>query len=204
MKKHIDGRTVKGLRIKQQGRESILAAYGDLLRSGVPAPTVRQTADRAGLSLRAIFNHFPDLRALRLASFHRMQALSNEFFSEELPPGGSLAERFRQFVKKQTQRLEFVTPLHRTAAMVESVDPDVARAMQEARAAAARELARALGPALRSFSEGERRALLMKLHLVCCWESWDFLRKHYQLSPRRACAIMTDVALAVLATAENS
>jgi len=203
MKKRIDGRTAKGLRVREQARESILTAYVDLIRSGVPAPTARETAERAGLSLRAIFNHFPDLRALRLASFNRAQTQSSEFFAEEIPDRGSAAERLELFVQKHTRRLEYVTPFHRTAAMVERVDPDVAAAMKRARDLALRDLAKTLGAALTPFSRSERRDLLTRLHMVCSWNAWEFLRAHYQLSPRRARAIITSVALSVLAAAER-
>ena len=52
MKKRIDGPTAKGLRVSQLARENILATYVDLMRSGVPVPTARETAERAGLSLK--------------------------------------------------------------------------------------------------------------------------------------------------------
>lgn len=203
MKKRIDGRTAKGLRIRQQVRESILSAYMELIRSGVPAPTTSEIAKRAGLSLRVIFKHFSDLRALRLESFNRMQALSSEFFSAPLPEHGSAAERLEQFLERQSRRLEYVTPLHRTAAMVESVDPDVARAMRGAREAALRDLEKTLGPTLKQFTRGEKRLLLTKLHMVCSWDSWAFLRGHYRLSTGRARALVTSVALTILAQAER-
>ena len=107
MKKRIDGRTVKGQRIREQVRERILTAYIELLRGGVPSPTARATATRAGLSLRVIFKHFPDLRALRLAAFNRIQAQSREFSSEEIPVRASAAERLELFVQRHMRRLEF-------------------------------------------------------------------------------------------------
>jgi TetR/AcrR family transcriptional regulator, regulator of autoinduction and epiphytic fitness len=203
MKKRIDGRTTKGLRIRRQVHETILSAYMDLIRSGVPVPTASEIAERAGLSLRVIFKHFSDLRALRLESFNRFQALSSEFFSDPIPDRGSAAERLELFVEKHTRRLEYVTPLHRTAAMVESVDPDVAAAMREARNAARFDLEKTLGPSLKHLSRGDKRLLLTKLHMVCSWNSWEFLRTHYQLSTRRACAVVTSVALTILAQAER-
>jgi TetR/AcrR family transcriptional regulator of autoinduction and epiphytic fitness len=203
MNKRIDGRTVKGLRIREQIRERILSAYIALIGSGVPSPTARATAARAGLSLRVIFKHFPDLHALRLASFNRIQAQSVESFSANIPVRASAAKRLERFVLAQTRRLEYVTPLRRTAAMVESVDPDVAARLREVRNGAARDLAKSLGESLKSLSRGEKRALLTALHVVCSWPSWETLRAHYRLSPRRARAIMARVAQAVLAEARR-
>jgi len=201
--KRIDGRTAKGLRTKQLVRESILAAYIDLIRNGVPMPTARETVERAGLSLRVIFNHFPDLQSLRIAAFQRMQEESSKLFSETFPDRGSAAERLALFVQKHAQRLEYVTPAHRTAAMVESLDMDVAKALRVARGAARRDLERAMGPALKALSPEEKHALLTALHTVCSWNAWDFLRTHYHLSPARACAVMTSITSSVLAAAER-
>ena len=203
MKKRIDGRTIKGQRIRQEVRERILTAYIELIREGVPSPTARATAARAVLSLRVIFKHFSDLRALRLAAFNRIQAQSREFFSQEIPDRASAAERLELFVQRHTQGLEYVTPIRRTAAMVERVDPDVAEAMREARKAAVRDLATTLGPTLKPLSRGEKRALLTALHVVCSWPSWETLRAHYRLSPGHARAIITRIALAVLADTQR-
>jgi TetR/AcrR family transcriptional regulator of autoinduction and epiphytic fitness len=203
MKKRIDGRTAKGLRISRQIRERILTAYIDLIGGGVPVPTARETAKRAGLSLRVIFKHFSDLRALRLEAFNRTLGESRKFVPREVPDRGMPADRLEQFVRLHTRRLEYVTALRRTAAMVESIDPDVAQALREARNGAARDLARSLGSALKPFSRGEKRTLLTALHMACSWESWQFLRAHYRLSPRRARTIMARAALAILADAER-
>lgn len=202
MNKRIDGRTLKGQRIRQEVRERILTAYVELIREGAPSPTARATATRAGLSLRVIFKHFSDLRALRLASFNRMQALSNQFFSEKLPDSGSAAERLERFVQRHMQRLEYVTPIRRTAAMVENIDPDVAAGLRDVRNGALRDLKKMLGPTLKAFSNKDKRELLTALHMVCSWESWETLRAHYHMHPRRAREIITRVALTVLAEAE--
>ncbi len=203
MKKRIDGRTAKGLRLREQAHESILTAYIDLIRGGVPAPTARETAARAEISLRAVFNYFPDLRALRLAAFNRIQDQSNEFFVDKNPDRGTAAERLERFLDIHTKRLEFVTPFHRTAAMVESIDPDVAQAMRGARNQAARELENALGPTLKSLSPSKKRDLITKLHTFCSWPCWELLRRHYRLPANRARALVTEVALSTLAAAER-
>ncbi|HUO05685.1 MAG TPA: TetR/AcrR family transcriptional regulator [Candidatus Binataceae bacterium] len=204
MKKHLDGRTVKGQRISKQGRESILRAYIALIRSGVPSPTAREIAERAGLSIRVIFKHFPNLRTLRLESFARLQAQSSKFFAGNPPERASALERLEFFVNKHARRLEFVTPLHRTAAMVESIDPDVADAIRAAREAARRDLERALGASLDDFPPSKRRDLVTALHIICSWEAWQILRVHYRMSSKRARRFVIGTALAMLAQAERT
>ena len=203
MKKRIDGRTAKGLRIREQFREQILAAYIDLIRSGIPAPTAAEIAKRGRLSLRVVFKHFPDLRTLRLAAFTQIQQRSDEFFSRDIPQIGSAEERLKIFIDRHLARLEYLTPIRRTAAMIESIDADAARALREARAAALLELKEHLGPTLKAFSPAERRKLLTRLHMVCSWEALEFLHRHYQVSASRARALISGTALAVLADAEH-
>jgi hypothetical protein len=65
MTKKIDGRTAKGLRIKQQIEQDIFTAYIDLIRRGTPTPTAREITRRAQLSVRVIFKHFTTLGELR-------------------------------------------------------------------------------------------------------------------------------------------
>ena len=58
----VDGRRLRSERTKQL----IIEAYLALLREGSPSiPTATQIADRAGYSVRSVFEKFPDLLALR-------------------------------------------------------------------------------------------------------------------------------------------
>jgi hypothetical protein len=84
MTKKIDGRTAKGLRIKQQVEQYILTAYIDLIRTGIPTPTARETSQRAQLSLRVIFKHFATLSELRFAAISRIEAQSRDFYAVQI------------------------------------------------------------------------------------------------------------------------
>ncbi len=60
----IDGRRQRSERTKQL----IIDAYLSLLRDNPKIPTATQVADRAGYSVRSVFERFPDLMALRVAA----------------------------------------------------------------------------------------------------------------------------------------
>ena len=62
----IDGRRLRSERTQQL----IIEAYIALLREnpGLPMPTAAQIAQRAGYSVRSIFERFPDLNKLRIAA----------------------------------------------------------------------------------------------------------------------------------------
>jgi AcrR family transcriptional regulator len=193
-----DGRTARAHLIKEKVREEILRGYIELLRAGTPFPTASQTAERAGLSRRVIFKHFADLNRLRAAAIDRIEAESRSFF---LPPIGedlSAHQRLRLFIERQTAMLEEVAPFRRVALAVEHVDPLVASVMKRVRANAVKEIERAVHPALGRLSTSEKRNVLLALHMICAWPSWETLRSHHGLRPSAARALITSTALATL------
>src|SRR4029077_19009000 len=60
----VDGRRLRSERTKQL----IIEAFLSLLREEPVMPTAVQIAERAGYSVRSIFERFPDLVALRVAA----------------------------------------------------------------------------------------------------------------------------------------
>ena len=60
----IDGRRLRSVRTKQL----IIEAYLTLLREDPQVPTAARIAERAGYSVRSVFERFPDLHALRVAA----------------------------------------------------------------------------------------------------------------------------------------
>jgi AcrR family transcriptional regulator len=198
MTKKIDGRTAKGLRIKQQVEQNILTAYIDLIRAGIPTPTARETARRARLSLRVIFKHFRTLSELRFAAISRIEAQSRRFYAEPIRDDEPVERRLEQFIHRQARMLEIITPFRRAALIVESIDPLVAAAMIRVRHAAVHEIERALGPTPKLLSPSERRRLVTNLHVVCAWPSWETLRAHHELSLLQARRLVTRMALSIL------
>ena len=73
-----DGRVARRL----QNRDRILDALFELLRSGRVHPTLREVAERAGVTPRTLFNHFSDVGALLLATAAR----GVELAKSQLPP----------------------------------------------------------------------------------------------------------------------
>jgi AcrR family transcriptional regulator len=151
MTKKIDGRTAKGLRIKQQVEQGILTAYIDLIREGLPTPTARETARRAQLSVRVIFKHFATLSELRFAAISRIEAQSRGFYTEQIRYDEPVERRFEQFIHRQTRMFEIITPFRRVALMMESGDPLVAQP-KRMRQAKILEIERAFGPSLKLLS----------------------------------------------------
>ena len=60
----VDGRRLRS----ERTRQLIIEAYLALLRDNMQVPTSAQIAERAGYSVRSVFERFPDLLALRIAA----------------------------------------------------------------------------------------------------------------------------------------
>lgn len=89
-----DGRVARRL----QNRDRIVDALFDLLRGGQVHPTLRQVAERAGVTPRTLFNHFPDVSALLIAT----SARGLELAKQQLPVPSSAADpesRVREFFR---------------------------------------------------------------------------------------------------------
>jgi AcrR family transcriptional regulator len=72
-----DGRVARRL----ENRSRILDSLFALIRSGQPHPTLREIAERAGVTSRTLLNHFPDVGSLMLAAAAR----GKDFAYSEVP-----------------------------------------------------------------------------------------------------------------------
>ncbi len=196
-----DGRAVRGQQIKEEVREKILSRYIELLRAGTAFPTAAQIAKHAKLSRRVIFKRFADLGELRVVALERLLARSRSFFLRPISGDLSAEQRLTSFIEQQTAMFEEFAPFRRVALFVEQTEPLAATTMKRARAAAVRDIERAVRPAIGGLSAGEKRKLLLALHMICAWPSWETLRTHHSLPPGAARALITRSALTVLDSA---
>ncbi|PXX52879.1 TetR family transcriptional regulator [Nocardia tenerifensis] len=83
----------------EQTRRAIVDALLSLLKDGDHAPTTRSIAERAGVSERSIFVHFPGRDDLRIAAVDQ-QSADVEALIERPDPGLPLAERIEAAVRQ--------------------------------------------------------------------------------------------------------
>ena len=170
----IDGRRLRSERTKQLIIEAFLA----LLRETHDMPTAVQIAERAGYSVRSIFERFPDLNALRVAAtdYSLAQALALA------PP--------RQ-VETRAHTCERGIALWRV--LLRFADQDETGQLK-ARVARGREttirrIELMYRPELSSMAEDDRRQLLIALEALTDMESWARMRELHGLSFEEACEV---------------
>lgn len=167
----IDGRTLRSLRT----REAIVDATIGLLEDGDLRPTAPRVADRAGVSVRSVFQHFDELERLHAAVAERLVdrvAVLLVPVSPDLP----LADRIDCFVAQRTALLEAVTPIRRAAEVHGPFSDEITARLRDGQAFLRAELEQTFAPELDALPEVERRVVLDGLDLALGWRTWDALR----------------------------
>lgn len=191
--KQRDGRTVRAERTRQALVDSLLG----LLDEGRLKPTAAEIADRAAVSERSLFQHFPDREAL----FESVARQQYERVMPTLRPIDAslpLAERIEQFTQQRARLYELIGGVRRAALLIEHESPSVAGWLETARKAKAAEAERVFRRELEAIPADEREPLRAALVAVCSWPAWESFRTHQHLGVARSRAAMGAAIAALL------
>jgi AcrR family transcriptional regulator len=180
----IDGRRLRSERTKQLIIEAFLA----LLRDHSVMPTAVQIAERAGYSVRSIFERFPDLIALRIAATDYALAQA-----AALAPARHVdadrATRVRSQVETRAGTCERGVALWRVLLSSDDASGELAVRIGKSRENTVARMELMYRPELSTLPENERRELLIALEALTDHESWARMREMFQLSFEEACAV---------------
>src|SRR5918992_671858 len=149
--KQRDGRTVGAEGTRQALVDALLA----LLDAGELRPTAAAIAQRAGVSERSVFQHFPDREAL-LEAVARQEYERVVTALEPVDASRPLGERIDAFVVQRTRLLERISPVRRAALLIEHESDVVAGWLTTARQGAAADVERVFRRELERAESGER------------------------------------------------
>jgi AcrR family transcriptional regulator len=189
----IDGRTLRSLRT----REAIVDATIGLLEEGDLRPTAPRVAERAGVSVRSVFQHFDDLETLHASVAERLVdrvAVLLVPVAPELP----LDERLDRFVHQRALLLEAVTPIRRAADVHGPFSSEITARLRDGQAFLRDELVRTFGPELDRAGD-ERADLLDGLDAVLSWATWEGLRAGMGRDQATAERVIRRLAASVIA-----
>ena len=179
----LDGRAQRAVRT----RAAIIEATLQLLELGQLQPTAQEIAQRARVSIRAVFHHFGDMDRLLRAAIE-LHLSRNPF--DTLPrflAEGSLEERVVAFANRRAATFERILPVHRAVLLKEGIDEAVARRMRRARAGARAEVRKAFAPEL---AEARDETLSDALIAASSWCHWEWLRVRAGLPFARARGVL--------------
>jgi AcrR family transcriptional regulator len=180
----VDGRRLRS----ERTRRLIVEAYMALVRETRHVPTAVQIAERAGYSVRSIFERFPDLGALRLAATDhaiaegRAQGALRDLDADR-------ATRLRSQVESRGQGCERWLPLWRVLSTNPTESSELQERIRLIRQLVTMRMEFMFKPELSTLSDTERRKTLLALESICDYESWGRMRELYGLSFEEACGV---------------
>ncbi len=181
----VDGRTARALRT----REAIVDACIALVDEGDLRPTAPRIAERAGVSVRSVFQHFDDLETLFAMVAERVIGRLAQLLVP-IDPSVPLDERVERFVRQRRAVLEAVTPIRRAAAIHAPFSREITNRLQTGHDFLRLEIAEVFATELASVPDDERERLLDVLDTVVSWPSWESLRTFNRRSADDAAAVL--------------
>jgi TetR/AcrR family transcriptional regulator of autoinduction and epiphytic fitness len=191
----IDGRTARA----ERTRNAIVEAHLALISEGDLKPTGERIAERAGVSLRALWANFKDMEALFGASGQRLSERQDAEF-RPVPPDLPLPRRIDEFCRQRARILELIAPSARAAQLLEPFSSQLRhnRAMNIARVQ--REINELFAAELDA-SGAAREQLFHALTVATTWAAWSMLRDELHLDVAESTGVMVRTVSSLLATA---
>jgi len=183
----IDGRRLRSVRTKQL----IIEAYLALATEKSPqVPTAAQIAERAGYSVRSVFERFPDIHSLQVAAVDYALA-QVAALAPSRDTDGDRQTRIRTQVEKRGRTCERWLPLWRSLIVNQGETPELRQRIIGLRERLVGRLELIYAPELSTLSDSERRHLLIVLEALVDVESWARMQEFVGLSFDEACAAWT-------------
>jgi TetR/AcrR family transcriptional regulator, regulator of autoinduction and epiphytic fitness len=178
-------------------REAIVDATIALLEDGDLRPTAPRVAERAGVSVRSVFQHFDDLETLHAAVAERLvDRVSVLVFPVD--PDLPLVDRLDRFVRQRAQLLEAVTPIRRAAEVHGPFSVEITARLRDGQAFLRAELEHTFAPELDAAGV-DRDDVLDGLDAALSWATWDGLRAGLGRDQPTARRVVHRLAAAALA-----
>jgi AcrR family transcriptional regulator len=173
----VDGRRERTKRT----RAAIVTALTELLDEGRIEPTAAQIAERAGVAVRSIAQHFASREELLLAvARHHSERLAHTPVDRQ----GTFDERLEAFVTARARSLEASAAMRRAAAVVLGRSPAVAHALEEAAKERRKESSSLFAAEIAA--TGDAAAVERGVALVSSGRAWDVLRGEMALGMKAA------------------
>ena len=159
-----------------------------MLKESPQVPTASQVAERAGYSVRSVFERFPDLHALRLAAFDFALARAT---ANSLTTGldGDRKSRLQAHVDRRARMCTEWLPLWRAVNANKGDSQEIEGRLRLVRMATIKRIELMYRPELSTLPEPERRRVVFAIDAVVDFESWARMRDFFGLSFEESCTV---------------
>jgi len=174
-----DGRAARSVRT----RRAIVDAMRALHNEGDLRPTAPRVAERAGVSVRTVWQHFDDLETLLFEAGRRDLEIAASFVTPidlSLPT----ADRVDALVEQRARMFEAMAPPWRAARVHAPFSAQIQSNRDRLMQLAREQVGELFAPELARADDPE--ALLDALHVASGWATWESLRAEAHLDVERA------------------
>jgi TetR/AcrR family transcriptional regulator of autoinduction and epiphytic fitness len=192
----VDGRAARSHRTKR----AIINAMRALHSEGELRPTAPRIAERAGVSLRTVWQQFADMEALLVEAVKRDSEILRSLV-RKIEPDQPLASRVDTFVSQRARVLEEMTPTWRAARVHASTSAELRSDRNKKTSSAKAELESVFAPEFSQLAGKHRDQLVESLHAISIWAFWESLRTDLGLSPLRARELVRNTFAALFSQA---
>lgn len=194
----VDGRRARSVKT----REAIVDAFITLIEGGDLKPTAAAIAQRAGLSVRSVFQHFTDLEDLLLAVSDRQSNRIASLYTG-VQYDGDLASRVAIFAEYRARLFETIAPIRRAAMLQEPFSKIVASRLELARTLHRLDVERAFGPELEAARARGNTTLGDSVAAVSSFIVWDEMRRFAGLDVAAATSSLRFTVSALLSAVSD-
>jgi AcrR family transcriptional regulator len=191
----VDGRTARA----ERTRAAIVEAHLALIGEGDLRPTGERIAERAGISLRALWTNFKDMEALFAASGGRLAEQQAAEF-RPVPPSLPLPQRVEEFCVQRAAMLEMLAPCAKAARLREPFSAQLRQNKVKAIGLVRDEIETLFADEL-ALAGGDREQLLTALTVASTYSAWAMMRDELGLDVATARGAMTRTVTALLLAA---
>jgi AcrR family transcriptional regulator len=191
-----DGRAARSHR----SRRAIVEAMRALHAEGDLRPTAPRVAERAGVSVRTVWQQFADMETLLVEANRRDNEIMRSL-TQRIDPDQPLAARVRLFTGQRARILEQMTPSWRAARLYEPFSAELTRNKVRTLATAKARLETVFARELAELAGTKRQQLVDGLHAVSIWSFWESLRTELNLDAGQAGELLRATFTALLAEA---
>jgi AcrR family transcriptional regulator len=169
-------------------KQLIIEAYLALLREDPQVPTAARIAERAGYSVRSVFERFPDLHALRVAATDYAFTQGN---AQAAPRnlGGDRQARLKAHVETRGWICEQWLPLWRALNANKGDSEELKARITLVRQAVLKRIELMYPSELAALGARERQQILIAIETLIDFESWARMREYNGLSFAEACQV---------------
>lgn len=188
-----DGRAARSHRTRRAIVDAMRALHGE----GDMRPSASRIAERAGVSLRTVWQQFADMEALLVEAGRRdLEILLGQV--RPVDPGLPLADRIAHIVSRNARVYERMAPGWRAARLHEPFSAELQRSKRRTDALGTAELQMVFGAELGRLDGPQCAQLTRALVGIAFWPFWESLRTDAGASPAQARDIVASLLTGLL------